>query len=78
MSGDVERALEYFILKSKERYRIIFNALRDQMPVIMGTFIELNIINVYDIIAEYELVSNENGKRYSYLLLPTQLSRRLI
>ena len=66
MSGNVEGALEYFTLKSKENYRIIFNALKDQMQVILGTFVEVNLINVYDIIAEYELLSNENGKRYSY------------
>jgi hypothetical protein len=64
--GDIEVALSLFLERSKERYRSIFSALKDQLPVILGTFIEFNIVNIYDIIAEYELVANENGMLYSY------------
>lgn len=64
--GNIEGALKFFIERSKERYRSIFEALKDQLPVILGTFIEFNIVNVYDIIAEYEIVANENGQLYSY------------
>lgn len=64
--GDIEGALNLFTTRSKERYRIIFSALKDQLPIILGTFVEFNIVNVYDIIAEYELVASENGKLYSY------------
>lgn len=63
---DVEGAVGYFIDRSKERYRTIFEALRDQMPVITGTFVEFNIVGVYENIAEYEVVANENGVLHSY------------
>lgn len=66
VNGNIEGALKFFVERSKERYRSIFEALKDQLPVILGTFIEFNIVNVYDIIAEYEIVANENGQLYSY------------
>jgi len=65
-NGNIEGALQYFVERSKERYRSIFEALKDQLPIILGTFIEFNILNVYDIIAEYEIVANVNGQLYSY------------
>ena len=63
---DTEGALGYFVERSKERYRQVFETLKDQMPVIIETFIEFNIINVYENAAEYEIVANENGVLYSY------------
>ncbi len=63
---DVEGAVGYFIDRSKDRYRTIFEVLRDQLPVITGTFVEFSIVEVYDNTAEYEVVANENGVLYSY------------
>jgi hypothetical protein len=63
---DVEGSVGYFIDRSKDRYRTIFGALRDQLPVISGTFVEFSIVEVYDNTAEYEVVANENGVLYSY------------
>ena len=63
---DVEGAVGYFIDRSQDRYRTIFGALRDQLPVITGTFIEFSIVEVYDNIAEYEVIANENGVLHSY------------
>lgn len=63
---NVEDAVGYFIDRSRERYRTIFGALRDQLPVITGTFVEFGIVDVYDNIAEYEVVANENGVLHSY------------
>ena len=64
--GNIEGALEFFVERSKDKYRSIFEALKDQLPVIMGTFIEFNIVNVFENIAEYEIVVNEEGVLYSY------------
>jgi hypothetical protein len=64
--GEIEGALKYFIGRSKERYRSIFSALKDQFPSILQTFVEFNIANVFDNIAEYEIVVNETGSLYSY------------
>lgn len=63
---DTEGALRYFVERSKERYRQVFEALKDQMPVIIETFIEFNIIDVYGNAAEYEIMADENGVLYSY------------
>jgi len=63
---DVEGAIGYFVDRAKERYRIIFEALRDQLPVIAGTFTEFNIVAVHDNVAEYEVVANEDGVLHSY------------
>ncbi len=63
---DIEGALGYFVERSKERYRTIFEALKDQLPAILDTFVEFNIADVYDNIAGYEIVANENGILYSY------------
>lgn len=63
---DTEGALGYFVERSKEKYRQVFEALKNQMPVIIETFIEFNIIDVYGNAAEYEIVANENGVLYSY------------
>lgn len=64
--GNIEEALKYFVEKSKERYRQIFEALRDQLPGITDTFIGFNVLDAYDDVAEYEIVANENGVLYSY------------
>lgn len=65
-NGNIEGALQYFVERSKERYRGIFSVLKDQLPTILQTFIEFNIVNVFENIAEYEIVANENGNLYSY------------
>ncbi|MDA8238771.1 MAG: hypothetical protein M0Z67_00190 [Nitrospiraceae bacterium] len=63
---ETEKALGYFVDSSKERYRSIFEALKDRLPAIMATFVEFNIIEVYENLAEYEVVANENSVLYSY------------
>jgi len=63
---DVEGALGYFIDRSKDRYRTIFNAIGNQLPVITGTFIEFNVVNVYENVAEYQVVADESGVLYAY------------
>lgn len=63
---DIEGALGYFSEQSKPKYRQIFEALKDQLPAIMDTYIEFNIISISENTAEYEMVSEENSKRYSH------------
>jgi len=63
---DTESALGYFVERSKEKYRPVFEALKDQLPAILNTFVEFNVTDVYEYIAEYEIVANENGVLFSY------------
>jgi len=64
--GYIEESLKYFVDKSKEKYRKIFEALKDKLPMIMNTFVEFNIVAIFDNTSEYEIVANENGVLYSY------------
>ncbi len=63
---DIEGALRYFLDQSKPKYRQIFESLKDQLPAIMDTYVEFNIISISENTAEYEVVSKENGKLYSH------------
>jgi YVTN family beta-propeller protein len=63
---DIEGALQYFDERSQQRYRNIFLAIKDKLPTILSTFTQFNIVDVYDNIAEYEIVANEGGVLYSY------------
>ena len=66
MNGDVEGALGYFDIEFRDKYRAIFEALRSSMPEILATFVEFNLIELYEYTVEYEIVANENGILYSY------------
>lgn len=63
---NTEKALNFFVDTSKERYGPILDVLKDQMPMILDTFVEFNITDYYDSVAEYEIVADENGVLYSY------------
>jgi len=66
MAGDIDGALGYFSDKAQNKYREIFGLLKYQLPTILPTFVEFNIVDIYEVIAEYEIVANEGGTLYSY------------
>jgi PKD repeat protein len=63
---DIENALTYISAHTKTSYREMFNALIDQLPLIVSTQIDFNLISIKNKVARYELVTAENGKIYSY------------
>jgi hypothetical protein len=63
---DTSSAAAYFVARTKERYKSIFDALYDQLPTIMDTFVEFKMLDAYDNVAEYEIVANKDGVSYSY------------
>lgn len=65
-SKDTATALTYIFPATKASYQKMFNALIDQLPSIVATQTEVNLFSVKDNVAEYELVTIENGKAYSY------------
>jgi len=65
-SGDTTTALTYIAPGTRTSYEEMFNALIDQLPSIVATETEFNLISIKDNIAEYELVTLENGTTYSY------------
>lgn len=65
-NGEAATALNYIIDVNRVPYQTMFNALIDQLPSIIATQKELNLISIGNGVAEYELVTLENGKTYSY------------
>ncbi|RJQ22793.1 MAG: fibronectin type III domain-containing protein [Nitrospiraceae bacterium] len=63
---DTTTALTYISSDTRASYQEMFNALVDQLPSIVATQTEFNIISVKNNIAEYKLITNENGTIYSY------------
>lgn len=65
-SKDLNTALTYMLPTSRPSYQAMFNAVIDQLPSIMATQTEFNLISVTNDAAKYELVTIENGETYSY------------
>jgi len=63
---DTSKALTYIFPDKKTSYQDMFNALLDQLPFIVATQREFNLISIKNKVATYELVTSENGKVYSY------------
>ena len=64
--GDVNAALANIVSDSQALYKTLFNILGGQIPSIMATAKEFNLINITDKVAKYELLTSEEGKTYSY------------
>ena len=64
-TGDTTRALTYISSATKTPYQEMFNALTGQLPSIVATQTEFNLISIKRS-AEYKLVTLENGTKYSY------------
>lgn len=65
---DIAAALNLITSRSRERYQIIFDLLRDQLPAIMATHTGLVLQSITAESANYELNTMENGVAYSYKL----------
>jgi hypothetical protein len=67
--GDITTALNYIAPDNRASYQTMFNYLIDQLPSIVATQTEINLIKIKNNIAEYELVTLENGTIYSYTII---------
>ncbi|MBI4680039.1 MAG: fibronectin type III domain-containing protein [Nitrospirae bacterium] len=65
-SQDTTTALTYISAGTRASYEEMFNALVDQLPSIVATQTEFSLISIKENVAEYELVTSENGTIYSY------------
>ena len=65
-NGDTETAITYIHSGARASYQEMFNALVDQLPSIVATKTEFNFVSIRNNVAEYELVTLENEKIYSY------------
>ena len=69
MSGDIETALSYFVNQYRERLREAFTVMKDKISINLSLQDELNLIDIYDDIANYKNVVYEPNGIYSYPLL---------
>jgi len=65
---DIVTALSMIHPRSRERYQIIFDVLKDQLPTIMTTYTGLNIQSIKEGRAYYELYTTENNEEFTYTL----------
>lgn len=65
---DIATALTMMHPISKERYQIIFNLLKDQLPAIITTHTGLDLQSITEDRAYYELYTIENGEAFAYRL----------
>jgi hypothetical protein len=68
-SGDVETALFYFLNQYRDGLREAFTIMKDKISINLSLQDELNLIDIYDDIANYENVVYETNGIYSYPVL---------
>ena len=55
MDGDVERALGYFVDRSREKYRKAFNVITNKLPQIISDMQDIEMIYIKNGIAKYRI-----------------------
>lgn len=58
IAGDLEGALAHIEFASRDKYRVIFDLLRDQLPGILSD-VQLEFVSLRDRLAEFRLVNTE-------------------
>jgi len=69
MGGDVEGAVRFFYERTRNRYREQFTALAPVLNEIASDMGEMRMVNATADRAEYEILIDRNGKRYSFHLI---------
>ena len=69
VAEDVEGAVGYFEERSQETYRSQFTALKPILNIIANDMGQINLVNIEDDWAEYEIITIRNGISYSFHLL---------
>ncbi|MBU4502958.1 MAG: Ig-like domain-containing protein [Nanoarchaeota archaeon] len=65
---EVESALSYFSEGAKEKYRQVFNRLKEELPRIVDEMQEIHPISVQGNVAEYIIVRDESGEERGYFI----------
>lgn len=64
--GNTSEALKQIASANQEAYKTMFEALKNQLSSILATATQFNMLSITENIARYKLLTNENGKTYSY------------
>jgi len=68
LSGDVEKALSYFVEAAKDRYRQLFADLNGNIYKVFSTISDIELYTLDGRSADCEAIRVENGTPYSYQL----------
>jgi YVTN family beta-propeller protein len=68
-NGDIEKAVTYFMSQYRDSFREAFTLMKDKILINLLLQDELNLIDIYDDIANYENVVYEPNGVYSYPVL---------
>ncbi len=63
---DTEAALDMMLPYSRDKYQIMFDLLKDQLPDIVSTYLDLVLESIQEKRAWYELTAMENGTLSAY------------
>jgi len=66
--NDVEGATNYFVENTREAYRYNLELLKDLLPMIAQDMGVIRIVDVYDQVAHYELISYQDGMELSFYI----------
>jgi PKD repeat protein len=65
---DIEKALGYFIDRSKEMFRYNFELMKDLLPTIVQDMGEIEMVEVQNRVAEYEMLAVQDGIESSFYI----------
>ena len=66
--GNISEALNYFIEDSRDEYREIFELLASQLPGLVSTMSEINMVEIKGNSAEYYIKRLQRGVDISYFI----------
>ena len=66
LQGKTDAALDFFTITSKDKYSKIFSILKNELPDIMNSMSDLELIYIKDSEAKYRIKRDQviNGKTY--------------
>jgi hypothetical protein len=67
--GNIEQATLQMAFGSREKYNYNFNLLNAHLADIAASIQSVELVNIYENIAEYNVLSNQNGQTASFYLL---------
>ncbi len=68
MSGDLEDALDLFSFRTKERYRLMFEGLSEELPSLFLQYGDIQMVSLIEDGAELEIPVNKGGRMHYYPL----------
>jgi len=68
-NGDIGEAVDYIAEGVKEMYEYNFNLMNSYLPQISAGLEDIDIVQIKDGVAEYEMWGEQGGQMYSFYIL---------